>query len=83
VTWGVKVRSKPAVINHEFKFNGVFTDKASQVEVFDTAAKSIVQGMFETIAIIPTPPSLHLTFFHKQQFFTHLVTYILLINGLL
>ena len=43
VSWGVNVRPK-AVVNHEFKFNGVFNTNASQEEVFNTAASSIVEG---------------------------------------
>lgn len=44
VSWGLRVQSKTSVVNHEFKFNGIFPERATQNEVFEAAAKNIVQG---------------------------------------
>ncbi|XP_033751791.1 LOW QUALITY PROTEIN: kinesin heavy chain-like [Pecten maximus] len=37
-------KSRGAVISHEFKFNYIFNNTATQDEVFDVAAKEIVEG---------------------------------------
>ena len=39
-------RSLISSVNHNFKFNHVFDDKVAQADVFDTAARGIVDGKF-------------------------------------
>ncbi len=43
---GVSGRPKGGVINHEFRFTQVFPNKTSQKELFDAAAKDIVDGKY-------------------------------------
>ena len=38
-------RTRAPIVNHEFKYSQIFTATASQQEVYDVAAKSIIDGM--------------------------------------
>lgn len=39
-------RTRIPIVNHEFKYSQVFPAKSSQEEVYDVAAKSIIDGKY-------------------------------------